>query len=973
MAFDPATITAFVGVASKIISLGAKGWEAWGNGLDSKDLSALTAALDVGLAVQGIPKSAKTEDAQFVALILAAFGRAYETYWAGAKTLTIGGVKRFFNGEEKQHQEDLKQRLAAVQLASVTVTSQPGKKELASLDGLIHGPLRNTYYQSLWKAFSDVSIGEPLVDPKSGREFERHFLLAYWEGLNSPTGKAVQGYQNALKDYRTRIVQELLIKDLAAWGDNHVFGNLRREQYNADQGVPFLRMDDLYVPPHGRVEGQEQAEPLLSLLKHLIEAPQQEAVSVKANFGFGKSMTARRFVRDLAIEYINGSKPAVELWHPIFIRCADDFAGEVFDLQATVQRAWQRQMGALGLQLKTSDPAFALPEDSQRTLIVLDGLDEVALDQRRLEDLFLKLKEKTDERWRFLVFSRPEALPPSTNRSKAAKVEVLPLSDLVTGDHPGQIQQWLKGWNEHVRSADSEISVEKIANRGLLELAQTPILLFMIAHSWDESSQSGLLSKAGLYERFFQQIARGKAKADCDHHQPIFAASLGLFRCLVNSKELKDSPAPPGNIEGQNKEWEQNRAQEAMLWLLSRVAWEAHKLAQEDPPRHVQRHTIETILDKELKIDKNEVVSAILMGVLLSLQTDLSRGNGQILFGHQSFREFLVARYWAHQLQRIVHSSGGKRKDQEKKLFGGRLLGEEDKSFSFLQDMILEKKGWPSESPLSWSDHERTALVAWAQECFNNESQSFPDPDHTNFRYDQRAVFREAALAIGCSIESNSFEQEDTGNLRSLLAWFWFVNKKAIIFATKANLRGARLGGTRLEEANLQGANLQGADLRQSSLFRANLKGANLQAAILLGTDLYKADLEKANIQGAIIFGANLVGANLKKASIEGANIEKSNLRKAKLQGAKLQGANLQGANLEGAKLQGANLQGANLQGANLQGANLQNANVRKCFTNGTIWPDGFEPPTLEEEEVVEVEEDFEAADVEDLEEDVEF
>jgi len=781
--------------------------------------------------------------------------------------------------------------------------------------------------------------------------------------------EALQLHPGLIDDEAWASPQEMILRDLASWGDRHVFGNLRRERYNDAQGIPFLPMDDLYVEPDAQLGNEVDsrlgddvgapARPILGLLRGLLDENPKLPVIVKANFGFGKSMTARRLTRDLAVEYLKPTDPTSRPWLPIFINCARDFASETFDLKATVQRARKSQAEALGLALKLDDPALALPEGDQRTLFLLDGLDEVALDHRRLEDLFSRLRDHTSERWRFLVFSRPEALPEPRAPLDYPRVTVLPFSQEATRaadgtETEGQIQRWLGGWNTHARQDRPAISVDDLAGRGLIDLASTPILLFMIAHSWDETRKGTTrLSQAGLYEQFFQQIARGKANADREQHPVVFEASRKLRGCLIEQRELDDI--------------EEIKEPDAMLWLLSRVAWESHRFAQQRPPRQIQKRTIETILEDELKADR-EAISSILGGVLLSLQTDLSQGGGPVLFGHQSFREFLVARYWAHRLKKITAVTGMKRKDQEKKLFGGRLLGEEDKSFDFLAQMWSENEArWPASSPLRWNQKQKTKIFDWAQECFNDESQSFPDPDHLDLRSDQRAVLREAALAIGCHVakKDETFQPETPGTLRSMLAWFWMVGEKPRVLApwvilseadlsganlsganlSGASLSGASLSGANLSEANLSGANLSEANLAMANLNRANLRETNLTMAHLIRTHLLGADLRGANLSKTYLSGVEFFGASLREANLTGAF-----LARADLQGTNLSGANLSETHLSGSNLSETNLSGADLQGADLQGANLRKANLRKIrlhnaiYDSQTVWPNNFDP-----------------------------
>lgn len=146
-----------------------------------------------------------------------------------------------------------------------------------------------------------------------------------------------------------------------------------------------------------------------------------------------------------------------------------------------------------------------------------------------------------------------------------------------------------------------------------------------------------------------------------------------------------------------------------------------------------------------------------------------------------------------------------------------------------------------------------------------------------------------------------------------------------------ANLLGANFLGANFRDANLRGADLRGANLRDAHLENANLQGANLQAAKLQGANLSGAHLEDADLAGAELRGAHLKNAKFKGANLERVNLEDDDLRGTNLVGLRLEHANLLDANLQGAKLQGANLQGANLGHAKLQGAKLQGANLQSA------------------------------------------
>lgn len=426
------------------------------------------------------------------------------------------------------------------------------------------------------------------------------------------------------------------------------------------------------------------------------------------------------------------------------------------------------------------------------------------------------------------------------------------------------------------------------------------------------------VTRAEIYERFFQQIAMGKCEQDKDGHEPVANASQRLLKRLVEKGELgKPLPNAPEN---------ESRAM-AMLWMLSRIAWESRRCAERN--EDLTLYEVTGILKGEVGLGSEaSALEMIKVGVLLVLQADQQGGNHQILFGHKSFREFLVARYWAQRLDQIVAARHDHRRftEIEEQLLGARLLGEDDESFDFLMQIV---------NAPTWGDANRAALVKWAEECFNNEGPYFADRHATSWLKDQRPVLREAALAIGSSAKgSPGIRPAGSTTLRPLLGWFQTKNLYPRVKAEK-------LIST---DAELTHMWLPGADLRYAKLEVASLEGAHLEGANLYGADLQGANLLGAYLQKANLKGANLRSAHLYMALIAGANLEEADLMNADLGGANLQGANLQGANLRNAILQGANLQGTNLYKVLVSNESIRNGSLRGAqFNERTIWPDGFD------------------------------
>ncbi len=784
-------------------------------------------------------------------------------------------------------------------------------------------PLRSPHYQALWQTLIDQSFEPPLFDPQHRLLFEQNFRLAYSVALASPTGQAVRQHLAGMESERPKFLRILLQSDLAGWDGRQVFGNTLRP----DEGRPDLPLGALYVEPNACLQKREPEppQPVLSLLRELLA--QHPIVAVSAAMGLGKSLTARTLAAAFAREWLASPDTSTEVTLPIFVRCADALdAQNVQNLPHVVKRALQHHSRQLGFDLPLDDPALAPPSSSQKVLYILDGLDEVVLTDPQVRDLFTHLDHKRSANVRFLVLSRPQTLEPLRQPElQSLATPVVEIQPFTTKGEYCQAAEWLNRWNQQVRvpQAKEPIFWPNVQGRNLTELAQTPILLFIIAETWDALPDQ-TVNQASLYEQFFQQLARGKHERDQGaQHKNIHEASKPLLQRLVDRRFLQKEATEP----------------DAMLWLMGRIAWK--HLCLEQRTESLRKHHVVSILREELKLKEasETVYQIIASGLMLALQADLLSEDPAILFGHKSFREFLVGRYWANQLRRLLRVLPQEDRGPWAPILEGRLLAVEDRSVEFLCD-ILQR-----EETRVGTDQPNSVLVdllKWLEQQFQDSSQDFPDlavlDDDAVQRYalslfhDRRAVFREAVLSIGSHLAERlgrpGLEATDRYTLRSLLSWFWIQQGAAIIYAP-----GLRHPCAHLQGANLYGANLHGADLHGANLQDANLQDANLQDANLRGARLYGANLKRANPAAANLEMANLATARLNMANLKGTNLHQANLREASLGWANLQGANLQGALLEWANLQNADLRGANLQGANLfrcslQGARLLHANL---------------------------------------------
>ncbi len=145
-------------------------------------------------------------------------------------------------------------------------------------------------------------------------------------------------------------MRELLIRDMAGWGSRHVFGNVAEHAE-----LPPMPLGGMYVEPDAGNDTFEN-QPVLGLIEKLID--EHPVVVLQADFGHGKSLTARTLAWNMAMAYLGEAKPTPGLWRPVFVKCAEDFESHGDDVEKVIRRAQLRQARSLKLDLAVSDKVF---------------------------------------------------------------------------------------------------------------------------------------------------------------------------------------------------------------------------------------------------------------------------------------------------------------------------------------------------------------------------------------------------------------------------------------------------------------------------------------------------------------------------------------------------------------------------------------------------------------------------------------
>jgi uncharacterized protein YjbI with pentapeptide repeats len=725
--------------------------------------------------------------------------------------------------------------------------------------------------------------------------------MAAWS-LNTSTGEGdeIERAVLGLGELDAVQLREQLVAELATWGGRHVFGNLRA---GAElQGMPWMSLEAVYVEPEVQWV-QERTQRSGPTLKALWEIVQEHPLTlVTADMGLGKTLTARMFVRERALDWLEAKDAPGERWLPIYVRCADEMRAGHTELKNLVANAWVSQWKERsGKKMATDDARIGLPRNGARRLIVLDGLDEVNLSHDEVLRLFRRLYDECSETLRVVVFSRPGALP----NARALPKEVITL-EVQPFDKP-RVNEWLARWGDLGQSGPS--SVDAVNEPTIQSLLPTPVLLFMLAWTWHQHGGQ-LPGKAALYERFLRKVAQGKADHDRETHPVIFNASLDALARLKDEGHLAKEAAP----------------EDAMLWMLGRVALEVHRREQQPKPGGFKRRDVENLLNDVLKLGgDSDALGLISLACVLAMQADLRRDQPVLMFGHRSFQEFLVAWAWRAQLRRVAAKQDGREREEEEEVLEGLLIqGREDKTIDFLLELVQSEDAT-----------QRALLRKWARQMVHDlrvGPLTGKGAERRAADSDTRAPLALAAFAIGGTLSGEEgFVVQGPLPLRRVLAWAWLTQREVRVIAPRvARGEDERWGLIRanLSDADLSGANLSGADMYEANFSGANLSDALLARSRLAGANLLDANFSGANLSGAFLHSSNLSGADMSGSDMSDADFFDSNLSDADLSDANLSNVNFFSVNLSNTDLSDANLCDALLARADLSNADLSNADL---------------------------------------------
>lgn len=609
------------------------------------------------------------------------------------------------------------------------------------------------------------------------------------------------------------------------------------------------------------------------------------------------------------------------------------------------------------------------PDDENlRILLILDGLDELAMQSKLLKEGSLEfvreIKNKVNlfnqrqTRLQVIITGR-EIVIQSAFQDSSKILHVLPYCvgkvkiESTTGEFfrdPNQLlkrdqrNDWWKKYGAVSQQAFTSMPKGLIKNE-LTEITAQPLLNYLVALSYAQAKLT--ISKTinlnsiyadlleAIYERGYEDNRRHSAVGD-----------------LSKSDFLR------------------------ILEEIAMAAW--HGQGRTATVKEIESRCNNSGLRRLLEVFQEGAIGGVtrLLAAFYFRQNGVRSDENTFEFTHKSFGEYLVARRIVAALQRIQKQIERRQEDMEDGwdsrdalLYWVKTCGPTRIDVYLLNFLRNEVALQPPAQVVQWQKTVSHLIGVMLAHSIPMESIEPPLKFHIANQWAINAEESLLAILNACAQVTQALSVVNWPNRESFSTWmgrlqglkcsntdnvvallslgYLDLSNTTLDFRDLryANLEGACLAGASLVRTSLDGANLVGANLDGASLDGVNLAGANLDGASLIEASLEGADLNRASLNSASLNWANLEGASLYKARLWNVRMDDASLREAKLDSASLDHAhlfraNLDGANLDGAsfveaRLDGARLDGTSCEGISLVGAVLTDASLAGAHLNG--------------------------------------
>ena len=772
------------------------------------------------------------------------------------------------------------------------------------------------YLTSVWE---DQQQAETLIRQVSSKTQENinQSLLKGEEGI---VKKILYWFQMGGKD-RIEQYQSILIYL------NNVIATQPLENIFGNEGIKFK---DLYVPlqaqlldQSGKVEPKKKGEDvaadpvdLETWVKVFLEKgePNKDVIFIQGEPGRGKSVFCRMFA-----DWIR--KNRYPEWIPILIRLS-----EIPVLDKSIKTTLSGAVGA-----NFSDQHDWLTDKNTRYFFLLDGFDELLMEARTMDGLKDFLKQISDFQKRcadnteemghqLLITGRPFALYGVDRHlpDNLKRVEILPMNEKLQS-------QWFEHWQKFVEEEEVNSFRSFLGDDGcpeeVQELSQEPLLLYLLATMHHEKE---------INKDMFKQTDK------------LISVKVLIYEKCV---EWVLNKQRPDRLNEEITDLDHNTLYDILLQAaVCAVQSGSGKAETEEIKERLKRNTKahKMLTDAEEKSRSNSP----LRNALATFYLRQSSKEGSVEFVHESFSEFLFAKYLKDRLEWfskpdddgvVADYKSGMIEEEIYDFLGygvlsaaivGHLRGliakskdlqipEGDENFRRLFKRL-------EEFYLNWwrgkFRDEQTCLTRAQKKMKSlkkSDNSSLRQVDMTTGlntlillleldRYAKHSnpsvteiQFYPCGNPEGDKFESNRLLRIIGYTYCSDPDMFKSVTRYPNSFFTQANLRKVFLRGVDLSGANFSGVDLRDADLSGANLTGVKLRDAKLDKANLSGANLSDADLFNAELNDAQLVGANLNDANLTHSTLMNTNFSDANLSNVNLSGSYIKDVNLKNANLD--------------------------------------------------------------------------
>lgn len=501
-------------------------------------------------------------------------------------------------------------------------------------------------------------------------------------------------------------------------------------------------------------------------------------------------------------------------------------------------------------------------ETSRRVLLIFDGLDELAMAGRELQQAakglvselirLAELRNRDGLKVQALLSGREVAIQEYAEELRRSRTLTLlghfPRHDEVAGDRSMRLvaedrrDRWWELYHAATGRGPAQLP-EELQDDKLRDLTNQPLLTVLLAIVWEERGDLDLKSPWALNELYETLL----------HHvyQRKWGGLHPAQRVLSKEKYLR------------------------VLEEIAVGAWHSGE-ARNVSRRQIEERCRKAHLQDELKKFSESAAEGVTQ-MLTAFYFRRSEGVGPdgemaFEFTHKSFAEYLVARRIGALLsvcheEAKAHVEDALRGKPNRELLASwaKLLGPErmeDNLADLVRGEILRR---PKESIAAWHGTLKAMLRESAHHGFPMGQiglANFPEMKR-QARNAELALAVATAVAAEGSEKMTDLEWADPGGPSEWIHWLSFGRTDTSLLARKA-LQRSVWSGANLSGVNLMGANLTGADLSGANLEWANLAGASL-------TDTF---FDGANLSYAEFFDADLHGADLANTNLEGVSVE---------------------------------------------------------------------------------------------------